>query len=69
MPIKVLLADDSELIRSAIRKILEEEACIKIVGEAALFAKTVQMIGDLKPDVLLSDLHMAEKRDRHIFFK
>jgi response regulator of citrate/malate metabolism len=26
------------------------------------FAKTIQMIGDLKPEVLLLDLHMAEKR-------
>jgi response regulator of citrate/malate metabolism len=33
-----------------------------VVGEAATFAKTIQMIGDLKPEVLLLDLHMAEKR-------
>ena len=63
MPIKVLLADDSDVMRTAIRKILEEETRIKIVGEAATFAKTVQMIGDLKPEVLLLDLHMAQKRD------
>jgi two-component system nitrate/nitrite response regulator NarL len=63
MPIKVLVADDSHEMRSAIRRILEEETRIKIVGEAATFAKTVQMIGDLKPEVLLLDLHMAEKRD------
>jgi chemotaxis response regulator CheB len=62
MPIKVLVADDSHEMRSAIRRILEEETRIKIVGEAATFAKTVQMIGDLKPEVLLLDLHMAEKR-------
>jgi DNA-binding NarL/FixJ family response regulator len=63
MPIKVLLADDSDVMRTAIRKILEEESHIKIVGEAATFAKTIQMIGDLKPDLLLLDLHMAEKRE------
>jgi chemotaxis response regulator CheB len=63
MPIKVLLADDSHVMRSAIRRILEEERRIEVVGEAETFAKTVQMIGDLKPEVLLLDLHMAEKRD------
>jgi chemotaxis response regulator CheB len=44
------------------RRILEEEPRIVVVGEAATFAKTIQMIGDLKPEVLLLDLHMAEKR-------
>jgi DNA-binding NarL/FixJ family response regulator len=62
MPIKVLLADDSDVMRAAIRRILEEETRIKIVGEAATFAKTVQMISDLKPEVLLLDLYLAEKR-------
>src|ERR1700731_91835 len=63
MPIKVLLADDSDVMRLAIRRILEEERRIEVIGEAETFAKTVQMIGDLKPEVLLLDLHMAEKRD------
>jgi chemotaxis response regulator CheB len=63
MPIKVLVADDSHVMRSAIRRILEEERRIQVVGEAETFAKTVQMIGDLKPNVLLLDLHMAQKRD------
>ena len=63
MRIKVLLADDSQVMRSAIRKILEEERRIQVVGEADTFAKTVQMIGDLKPNVLLLDLHMAQKRE------
>jgi hypothetical protein len=31
-------------------------------GEASSFAKTTQMIADCKPDVLLLDLHLAEKR-------
>ncbi len=63
MPIKVLLADDSDVMRLAIRRILEEERRIEVIGEAGTFAKTVQMICDLKPEVLLLDLHMAEKRE------
>jgi chemotaxis response regulator CheB len=62
MSIRVLVADDSDVMRSAIRRILEDEPRIVVVGEAPSFAKTIRMIGDLKPDVLLFDLHMAEKR-------
>jgi DNA-binding NarL/FixJ family response regulator len=32
------------------------------IGEASNFAQTVQMVADLKPEVLLLDLHLAEKR-------
>jgi len=65
MPIKVLLADDSELMRSAIRRTLQEEPRIELVGEASSFDKTMQMIADSKPHVLLLDLRLAEKRNLH----
>ncbi len=63
MQIKVLLADDSDVMRSAIRNALNEESRIEVVGEASTFAETMQMIGDFKPDVLILDLHLPEKRD------
>jgi chemotaxis response regulator CheB len=59
---KVLIADDSEIMRKVIRRTLEEEREIDVVGEAETFAQTVRMIRDLKPDVLLLDLHLPEKR-------
>jgi DNA-binding NarL/FixJ family response regulator len=52
----VLIADDSEAMRTAIRKTLEERSNTNIVGEASTFADTRQKIVDLKPDVLLLDL-------------
>lgn len=63
MPIKVLIADDSDLMRTAIRRTLNEEPRIKVLGEASSFASTMQMIADLKPDVLVLDLHLPEKRN------
>jgi DNA-binding NarL/FixJ family response regulator len=63
MPIRVLLADDSACMLSAIRQVLQEEPRIRIVAEASTFASTMQMIGDFKPEVLLFDLHMGEKRN------
>lgn len=62
-PIKLLLADDSVIMREAIKKLLAEEPRIKIVGEAPSFAAAMQMIADTKPDVLLLDLHLPQKRD------
>ena len=63
MPIKVLLADDSEIMRAALRRLLKSESRVAIVGEADTFASAVQMVADCKPDVLVIDLHMAHKRD------
>jgi chemotaxis response regulator CheB len=63
MPITVLLADDSSIMLDAIRKLLEEEPRIRIVAEADSFAAAVQMVADKKPDILLLDLHMPQKRE------
>jgi DNA-binding NarL/FixJ family response regulator len=66
MPIKVLLADDSAIMLEALRKLLSDEPQIRIVGEASTFAAAMQMIADFKPDVLLLDLHMPQKRGLHV---
>ncbi len=63
MPTKVLIADDSVVMRAAIRRTLEEEVQIEVVGEASTFPETLQMMDDKEPDVLLLDLHLAERRD------
>ena len=62
MSIKVLIADDTEMMREAMRRVIEEEPRIKIVGEASSFGQTLQAIADFRPDVLLLDLRLAEKR-------
>jgi DNA-binding NarL/FixJ family response regulator len=63
MAIRVLLADDSDMMLSAMQKTLREEPSIKIVGAASSFAATMQMIGSYKPEVLLLDLHLPESRN------
>lgn len=63
MSITVLLADDSAIMREAIKRLLEDESRIQVVGEAANFAVTMQMIADVKPHVLLLDLHMPLKQE------
>jgi DNA-binding NarL/FixJ family response regulator len=61
--IKVLVADDSDVMRTAIRRVLKEDNRIEIVGEASAFAQTMQMIRDCQPSVLLLDLHLPEQGD------
>jgi DNA-binding NarL/FixJ family response regulator len=63
MSIKVLLADDSDLMRGAIVKLLNQEPSTELVGEAKGFAETIQLANALKPDVLLMDLHMSDERE------
>jgi DNA-binding NarL/FixJ family response regulator len=57
----VLLADDSEILRRAIRSLLEEQPEIALVGEAKSFAEMIKMTNDLQPEVIVMDLHMKDE--------
>jgi chemotaxis response regulator CheB len=63
LSIKILLADDSDVMRQAIAKLLNEEPSTELVGEAKGFAETIQLVDALRPDVLLMDLHMSDERE------
>jgi DNA-binding NarL/FixJ family response regulator len=62
MRVKVFLADESDTMRAALRQILAVEPSIEIVGEAQSFPEAIQMLADSKPEVLLLDLCLPEKR-------
>jgi DNA-binding NarL/FixJ family response regulator len=57
-PITVLLVDDHALVRRGFRRILEDEAHIKVVGEAGDGPEAIQRVRQLKPKVVLMDLAM-----------
>jgi DNA-binding NarL/FixJ family response regulator len=59
--IRLLIADDHAIFRDGLRKLLDSEKAISIVGEAVNGAECIKMLGSLKPDILLLDLHMPEK--------
>jgi DNA-binding NarL/FixJ family response regulator len=61
MPITVLLADDSDVVRQAIRRVLEAEPEIELVSEATDFAQLIQITNDLTPNVIVMDLHMPDE--------
>ena len=56
--IRILIADDHALFREGLRKILEVEEDIKIVGEAKDGAETLELAERLKPDVILMDISL-----------
>ncbi|MEV7691992.1 response regulator transcription factor [Microbacterium sp. NPDC089189] len=56
--IRILLADDQELIRLGFRMVLDEEADLEVVGEAADGEDAVAAVQRLRPDVVLMDVRM-----------
>jgi DNA-binding NarL/FixJ family response regulator len=57
-PIRVLLADDQDLVRTGFRAILGVEKSIEVVGEARDGTDAVALAQQLKPDVVLMDVQM-----------
>jgi two-component system invasion response regulator UvrY len=56
--INVLLTDDHLLVRSGIRRLLEDSNQVKIVGEADCGEDSLKLAQELKPDVILMDVNM-----------
>ena len=58
MRIRVLIADDQALIRRGMSLMLDLEPDIEVVGQAANGTEAVSLSAQLRPDVVLMDLHM-----------
>ncbi len=56
--ITVAVADDHPIVRRGVRDVLEAEKGLRVIGEAGDGPATVEMVGQLHPDVLLVDLAM-----------
>ncbi|WP_051735172.1 MULTISPECIES: response regulator transcription factor [Streptomyces] len=59
-PLRIVLCDDERMVRTALRVILEAEADLEVVGEAATGAEAVPLVTSLAPDVVLMDVRMPE---------
>lgn len=58
--IRVLLADDHQLVRAGLRELLQGLGDIQVVGEASNGREALQMAQTLRPDVVLMDIGMHE---------
>lgn len=58
MTIRVLIADDQELVRTGLRIMLDAQPDIEVVGEATDGAEAVERARRLRPDVCLFDIRM-----------
>jgi NarL family two-component system response regulator YdfI len=56
--IRVLIADDHDVVRDGLKLILETEEDFQVIGEAGDGAQAVQLAEELQPDVILMDLRM-----------
>jgi DNA-binding NarL/FixJ family response regulator len=59
-PLRIVLADDERMVRTALRAILSAEPDLEVVGEAATGAEAVSVVRETRPDVVLMDVRMPE---------
>jgi two-component system, NarL family, response regulator NreC len=59
--IKLLIADDHAILRHGLRRILEAEPDMSVIGEAATGIDAVKRAKQLKPDVVIMDISMPEQ--------
>jgi DNA-binding NarL/FixJ family response regulator len=58
--LRVLVADDQALLRGSFRVLVDSAPGLEVVGEAATGVEAVELAQQLRPDVVLMDIHMPE---------
>jgi PAS domain S-box-containing protein len=60
MAIRIVLADDSQIVRQGLRSLLEREADLEVVAEAGNGTSAVQMVREFSPDLIIIDATMPK---------
>jgi len=61
MCVRVFLADDAEVMRKAIQRLLSGREDIVVVGEASTFYETIEKTSELHPDLIILDLNLPDR--------
>lgn len=56
--IKIILADDYQIVRRGIKSLLSAEPDFKVIGEASNGFEAIKLVTELQPDILVLDLMM-----------
>jgi DNA-binding NarL/FixJ family response regulator len=64
--IRVLIADDHQMVRDGFRRLLEREPDLLVVGEAGGVSETLEQIRQTQPDVVLLDMHLTDGTGREV---
>src|ERR1051326_9306954 len=59
-PIRVVLADDHDILRQGLKMLLSLQQDIQVVGEARTGRQAVIMVQNLQPDVVVLDISMPD---------
>jgi len=60
MGIRIIIADDHQILRQGLKTLLEKEPDMEVVAEAEDGRKTVIMVNELTPDVVIMDVNMPD---------
>ncbi|MDD2696446.1 MAG: response regulator transcription factor [Anaerolineales bacterium] len=59
-PIRILLVDDHEVVRTGLRMLIQDEADILILGEASTGEEAIALTRELQPEVVVMDLTLPD---------
>ena len=60
MTIRIVLADDHNIVRQGLRSLIEKELELTVVGEADNGRRTVELVRQLQPDLIIMDVSMPD---------
>jgi DNA-binding NarL/FixJ family response regulator len=58
--IDILLVDDHKILREGIRTLLEKQPKLKVVAEAGSGKEALQLLGKIRPDIVIMDISMSD---------
>ncbi len=59
-PIRVLIVDDSALVRKLLRDVVSDDPDMEVIGTASNGVEAIRAVSELEPDVVTMDIHMPE---------
>jgi DNA-binding NarL/FixJ family response regulator len=65
-PIRIVILDSHTLFRAGVRRIIESQPGMEVVGEAGSLSESLEIITNLKPDIILVELNLTGQPEQDI---